>query len=93
MKEGQIIALNGEAGYQAELLRGVWGHPADAATRTLDSHASRLRHKLAAADPIKVEGGQKLAAACTATTVSRDTIGWGQVDTDLVTCNYDVPAS
>ena len=29
-----------------ELLRSVWGYPADLRTRTLDSHASRLRRKL-----------------------------------------------
>jgi DNA-binding response OmpR family regulator len=34
-----------------ELLRDVWGYRADARTRTLDSHASRLRRKLRAADP------------------------------------------
>jgi DNA-binding response OmpR family regulator len=32
-----------------ELLRGVWGYQALGATRTLDSHASRLRHKLSGA--------------------------------------------
>jgi DNA-binding response OmpR family regulator len=32
-----------------ELLRGVWGFRAKGATRTLDSHAYRLRHKLNAA--------------------------------------------
>jgi DNA-binding response OmpR family regulator len=32
-----------------ELLRGVWGYRSMGATRTLDSHASRLRRKLAAA--------------------------------------------
>ncbi len=32
-----------------ELLRGVWGYKALGATRTLDSHASRLRRKLAGA--------------------------------------------
>ena len=31
-----------------ELLRAVWGYPVVCATRTLDSHASRLRRKLAA---------------------------------------------
>jgi DNA-binding response OmpR family regulator len=31
-----------------ELLRGVWGYRALGATRTLDSHASRLRRKLSA---------------------------------------------
>ena len=31
-----------------ELLRGVWGYPSLGATRTLDSHASRLRSKLSA---------------------------------------------
>jgi DNA-binding response OmpR family regulator len=31
-----------------ELLRAVWDHPAPASTRTLDSHASRLRRKLRA---------------------------------------------
>jgi DNA-binding response OmpR family regulator len=34
---------------KAELLRHVWGYPADDATRTVDSHASRLRRKLAEA--------------------------------------------
>ena len=29
-----------------ELLRGVWGFKAPGATRTLDSHASRLRSKI-----------------------------------------------
>jgi len=32
---------------KAELLRDVWGYRALGATRTLDSHACRLRHKLA----------------------------------------------
>lgn len=31
-----------------ELLGGVWGYPAVCSTQTLDSHASRLRCKLAA---------------------------------------------
>ena len=31
-----------------ELLRGVWGYPAGIETRTIDSHASRVRRKLAA---------------------------------------------
>lgn len=34
-----------------ELLRDVWGWPASMPTRTLDSHASRLRRKLRALDP------------------------------------------
>lgn len=34
-----------------ELLRDVWGYPAGIATRTVDSHASRVRRKLAAAEP------------------------------------------
>jgi DNA-binding response OmpR family regulator len=34
---------------KAELLREVWGYPPDAATRTVDSHASRLRRSLAQA--------------------------------------------
>jgi ABC-type uncharacterized transport system substrate-binding protein len=49
--------------------------------------------ELAAEPPVKALGGQKLGASCTATTVSRDTIGWGQVDTDLVSCTYNGPAS
>jgi DNA-binding response OmpR family regulator len=36
---------------KAELLRAVWGFQAPGCTRTLDSHSSRLRRKLAAADP------------------------------------------
>jgi DNA-binding response OmpR family regulator len=34
---------------RGELLLAVWGYPAGAVTRTLDTHASRLRRKLAAA--------------------------------------------
>src|SRR4051812_6696505 len=34
-----------------ELLRSVWGFRSNGRTRTLDSHASRLRRKLRAADP------------------------------------------
>jgi DNA-binding response OmpR family regulator len=34
-----------------QLLRDVWGYQLKARTRTLDSHASRLRRKLRAADP------------------------------------------
>ena len=36
---------------KAELLRDIWGYSASARTRTLDSHASRLRRKLRALDP------------------------------------------
>jgi len=32
-----------------ELLRAVWGFRAEGCTRTVDSHASRLRNKLSAA--------------------------------------------
>jgi DNA-binding response OmpR family regulator len=35
-----------------ELLRDVWEWPASMSTRTLDSHASRLRCKLRALDPV-----------------------------------------
>lgn len=34
----------------AELLRDVWDHRGGWSTRTVDSHAHRLRHKLAGAD-------------------------------------------
>jgi DNA-binding response OmpR family regulator len=33
--------------HRQELLQAVWGYQADAPTRTIDSHASRLRRKLA----------------------------------------------
>ena len=39
--------------HKRELLADLWGYPAGARTRTLDSHACRLRGKLAAA------GGQR----------------------------------
>jgi DNA-binding response OmpR family regulator len=31
---------------KSELLRDVWGYRSNARTRTIDSHACRLRHKL-----------------------------------------------
>jgi DNA-binding response OmpR family regulator len=36
---------------KGELLRDIWGYAASSRTRTLDSHASRLRRKLRALDP------------------------------------------
>ena len=54
-----LLELSREPGTvrtKADLLRRVWGLPAGLRTRTLDSHASRLRRKLSAAgapgDPI-----------------------------------------
>ena len=38
---------------KAELLRDVWGYRVPARTRTLDSHASRLRRKLRELDPVR----------------------------------------
>jgi ABC-type uncharacterized transport system substrate-binding protein len=49
--------------------------------------------ELAADDPVKAIGGQTIGAACTNTMVPRDTVGWGQVDTDIVTCTYNGPAT
>ncbi len=49
-----LIRLAGEPDRvftKLELLRDIWGYTADARTRTLDSHASRLRKKLRAVDP------------------------------------------
>lgn len=43
---------------KAELLRDVWGFRSQGRTRTLDSHASRLRRKLALA------GGENLVVNC-----------------------------
>jgi DNA-binding response OmpR family regulator len=37
---------------RAELLQGVWGYPPRDASRTVESHASRLRSKLAAAGAV-----------------------------------------
>jgi DNA-binding response OmpR family regulator len=48
---GLLRALASEPGRvftREELMRGVWGYKALGTTRTLDSHASRLRRKLAA---------------------------------------------
>jgi DNA-binding response OmpR family regulator len=49
-----IVCLAGEPRRvftKDELLRDVWGYPAQSRTRTLDSHASRLRRKFRDADP------------------------------------------
>jgi DNA-binding response OmpR family regulator len=37
---------------RAELLQQVWGYPSQDASRTVESHASRLRCKLAAAGAV-----------------------------------------
>jgi DNA-binding response OmpR family regulator len=54
-----LIALAGEPTRvftREELLRSVWGYPRDARTRTLDSHAYRLRRKLSG------EGGERFVS-------------------------------
>ena len=43
-----------------ELLRDVWGLGVQARTRTLDSHAFRLRQKLAAGEPGRAAGDQRV---------------------------------
>lgn len=42
----QLAGAPGRVFGKEELLRSVWGYQSKAATRTLDSHASRLRRKL-----------------------------------------------
>jgi DNA-binding response OmpR family regulator len=49
---GLLLALARDPGRvhtKQELLRDVWGYASHGRTRTVDSHASRLRRKLAAA--------------------------------------------
>jgi DNA-binding response OmpR family regulator len=46
-----LAADPGRVFTRAELLRAIWNWPAAMRTRTLDSHASRLRRKLRALDP------------------------------------------
>lgn len=48
-------------------------------------------YELAEADPVKTTGGTTLGAACRATVVWRESIGWGRVHSDLVTCSYHAP--
>jgi len=49
---------------KAELLRQVWGYPSQDATRTVESHASRLRRKLAR--PARPDGCPRFGASATA---------------------------
>jgi DNA-binding response OmpR family regulator len=54
-----LVTLAGEPARvftREELLRSVWGYPRDARTRTLDSHAYRLRRKLSG------EGGERFVS-------------------------------
>ena len=48
-------------------------------------------YELAADHPVKAVADKDLHAACGAKTVWRDSIGWGNVRSDLVTCTYDSP--
>ncbi len=63
-----------------ELLRGVWGYRSMGATRTLDSHASRLRRKLAAAGGgfiVNVWGvGYRLIDGASIVSVAAACAGW-----------------
>lgn len=46
-----LIQREGRLQSRAELLQSVWGVPSDVATRTVDMHMQRLRHKLGVAGP------------------------------------------
>ena len=46
-----LIQREGRLQSRAELLQTVWGVPSDVATRTVDMHMQRLRHKLGVAGP------------------------------------------
>ena len=46
----QLASVPDRVFSKSELLRSVWGYQSYVATRTLDSHASRLRRKLVGAD-------------------------------------------
>ncbi|HYL49445.1 MAG TPA: DUF1007 family protein [Stellaceae bacterium] len=48
-------------------------------------------YELASDNPVAVTGGTGLKAACGASVVWRDSIGWGRVHSDLVTCTYLSP--
>ena len=48
LPKGTLMSLLREAGFtREELMAEVWGYAAPGRTRTLDSHACRLRKKLA----------------------------------------------
>lgn len=48
-------------------------------------------YELAEADPVSVTGGSAAGAACRAAVVWRDSIGWGRVHSDVVSCTYRSP--
>lgn len=48
-------------------------------------------YELAGTDPVAVTGGSAAGAACRATVVWRDSIGWGRVHSDVVSCTYRSP--
>jgi ABC-type uncharacterized transport system substrate-binding protein len=50
-------------------------------------------YELAPNDPVAVTGGTGLGAACSSKAVLRDSVGWGRIHSDLVTCTYRAPAS
>jgi ABC-type uncharacterized transport system substrate-binding protein len=50
-------------------------------------------YELAASNPVTQAGGARFGATCGAKTVLRDSIGWGRVKSDVVTCTYHSPGS
>jgi len=49
-------------------------------------------YELAANAPVAAVGGSALGASCSSKVVWRDSVGWGRIHSDLVSCTYRGPA-
>ncbi len=65
--------------------------PENTVTITVFDPSYYVYYELAADHPVATVGGAKLDAACTAKVVWRDSIGWGRVHSDVVTCTFRSP--
>lgn len=62
--------------------------PSNTVAITVFDPSYYVYYELTEADPVSVTGGSAAGAACRAAVVWRDSIGWGRVHSDVVTCTY-----
>ena len=65
--------------------------PSNTVAITVFDPSYYVYYEPAEADSVAVTGGSAAGAACRAAVVWRDSIGWGRVHSDLVTCTYRSP--